>query len=286
MRLHHNDLVAEHVRVREIDDDEGRRLLRIIRRGTGSVVTWRRAQMVLLSAQGMPVAKIAEVSFTSADRVRDVIHNFNADGFASLYPKYKGGRPKTFTLPERREIKKVAKSKPAEHGLPFSTWSLSKLADFLVAEGVVDDISHEGLRILLREEGVSFQRIKTFKTPRDPDYAAKKARVEHLYAIADREVIPEEGEPEVIFCMDEFGPLNLKPHPGRQWTDHGNGPPTPARTEYDTSSRATTSPATSSTATSRRPRNAPSSWNSAATCAASIQQPCGLRSSPTTSPRT
>ena len=41
---------------REIDDDEGARLLRIVRRGSGSVVTWRRAQMVLLSAQGMPVA--------------------------------------------------------------------------------------------------------------------------------------------------------------------------------------------------------------------------------------
>ena len=40
---------------------EGRRLLRIIRRGTGSVLTRWRAQMVLLSAQGMPVAKIAEV---------------------------------------------------------------------------------------------------------------------------------------------------------------------------------------------------------------------------------
>ncbi|GAA2623710.1 hypothetical protein GCM10010307_09330 [Streptomyces vastus] len=71
----HPVLVAERVRVREIDDDEGRRLLRIIRRGTGSVVTWRRAQVVLLAAQGMPVAKIAEVTFTSADRVRDVIHN-------------------------------------------------------------------------------------------------------------------------------------------------------------------------------------------------------------------
>ncbi|ANZ15366.1 helix-turn-helix domain-containing protein [Streptomyces noursei] len=63
------------------------------------MVTWRRAQMVLLSAQGMPVAKIAEVTFTSADRVRDVIHDFNADGFDSLYPKYKGGRPRVFTLP-------------------------------------------------------------------------------------------------------------------------------------------------------------------------------------------
>ncbi len=198
--------VSERLRVREIDDDEGRRLVRIVRRGSGSVVTWRRAQMVLLSAQGMDAAAIAKVAFTSEDRVRDVIRNFNADGFASLYPKYKGGRPPKFTLGQRRKIKKIAKSRPAGHDLPFSTWSLSKLAEFLVAEGVVDDISHEGLRTLLREEGVSFQRLKTWKASRDPDYAVKKARIEHLYAIADREVIPDEGEPEVVFCVE-----------GRQW---------------------------------------------------------------------
>jgi transposase len=209
--------VTERLRVREIDDDEGQRLVRIVRRGTGSVVTWRRAQMVLLSAQGMAVAAIAKVAFTSEDRVRDVIRNFNADGFSSLYPKYRGGHPPKFTLPQRREIKKIAKSRPAEHDLPFSTWSLSKLAEFLVAEGVVDDISHEGLRILLREEGVTFQRLKTWKASRDPEYAVKKARVEHLYAIADGEVVPEAGEPEVIFCVDEFGPLGLQPRPGRQW---------------------------------------------------------------------
>jgi hypothetical protein len=81
---------------------------------------------------------IAKVAFTSEDRVRDVIRNFSADGFSSLYPKYKGGHPPKFTLAQRREIKKIAKSKPAEHDLPFSTWSLAKLADFLVAEGVVD----------------------------------------------------------------------------------------------------------------------------------------------------
>jgi transposase len=86
-----------------------------------------------------------------------------------------------------------------------------------VAEGVVDDISHEGLRTVLREEGVTFQRLKTWKASTDPDYAVKKARAGHLYAIADREVIPEPGEPEIIFCVDEFGPLNLQPRPGRQW---------------------------------------------------------------------
>lgn len=77
--------------------------------------------MVLLSAQGMPVARIAEVSFTSDDRVRDVIHNFNTDGFHSLYPKYKGGRPKIFTLPERCEIKKIAKCPRTVLSAPPST---------------------------------------------------------------------------------------------------------------------------------------------------------------------
>jgi transposase len=175
--------VAERVWVRELSDHEGQRLLRILRRSTGSVVTWRRAQMMLLSAQGMPVPRIAEVTFTSPDRVRDVIHNFNADGFDALYPRYRGGRPATFSLAQRRQIRQLALSRPADHGLPFSTWSLAKLADFLVAEGVVDDISHEGLRVLLREAGVSFQRLKTWKPSRDPAFEAKKNRILRLYGL-------------------------------------------------------------------------------------------------------
>ncbi|HTP26302.1 MAG TPA: IS630 family transposase [Anaeromyxobacteraceae bacterium] len=205
------------IRVREITNEEGNRLLRIVRRSSGSVVTWRRAQTVLLSAQGMDVAQIAKVAFTSPDRVRAVLHNFNDDGFDSLVPKYAGGRPPTFSLPQRRQIKKVALSRPADHGLPFSTWSLSKLAEFLVAEGVVDDISHEGLRVLLREEGVSFQVIKTFKQSSDPDFEAKKNRVLELYDIADGKAEPRRGDPTVVICMDEFGPLNLLPRPGKQW---------------------------------------------------------------------
>ena len=94
--------MAVRVQVREIGNEEGNRLLRILRRGTGSVVTWRRAQMVLLSAQAMDVPQIARVTFTSEDRVRDVIHNFNADGFESLYPRYQGGRPPKFTMPAAR----------------------------------------------------------------------------------------------------------------------------------------------------------------------------------------
>jgi hypothetical protein len=114
--------------------------------------------------------------------------------------KYKGGRPKTFTLPERRDIKNIAKSKPTEHDLPFSTWSVTKLADSLSLRGWPDDIRHEGLRILLREEGVAFQRLKTWTT------STKSS-----------------------FCTDEFGPLNLMPHPGRQCAGCGGKHKNPDR---------------------------------------------------------
>jgi hypothetical protein len=65
--IRENGPVAERLRVREIDDDEGRSLVRIVHRGTGSVVTWRRAQMVLLSAVGMEVPAIAKVQPVSTE---------------------------------------------------------------------------------------------------------------------------------------------------------------------------------------------------------------------------
>ncbi len=83
----------------------------------------------------MPAARIAEVVFSDPDTVREVIHNFNRDGFDALYPRYRGGRPRTFTLPERQQIKRIALAVPTDLGQPFATWSLAKLADYLVAEG-------------------------------------------------------------------------------------------------------------------------------------------------------
>lgn len=38
-----------------------------------------------------------------------------------------------------------------------------------------------------------------------------------LYDIADGKAKPKRGDPSVVLCMDEFGPLNLLPRPGKQW---------------------------------------------------------------------
>ena len=46
-----------------------------------------------------------------------------------------------------------------------------------------------------REEGVSFQVIKTYKQSNDPDFEAKKNRVLRLYDIADGKVKAKRATP-------------------------------------------------------------------------------------------
>ena len=75
---------------------------------------------------------------------------------------------------------------------------------------------------------MSFQAIKTFKVSNDPDFEAKKNRVLELYEIADGKAEPGPGDPTVVLCMDEFGPLNLQPHPGKQWAPMAAGRGDPA----------------------------------------------------------
>ena len=213
--------MAARVRLREISNEEGNRLLRIVRRRrVGGDVAARADRAV--GGSGDESGADIEVVFTDPDTVRDVIHNFNRDGFDALYPRYRGGRPQTFTLPKRQEIKRIALTDPQDLDLPFATWSLAKLADYLVAEGVVTDISHEGLRQLLHSEGVRFQAVRTWNRSNDPDFAGKRDRIVELYAAA------EVGE-AVVICLDEFGPLNLQPQPGGRGWAPGPSPSASAR---------------------------------------------------------
>ena len=181
-------------------------------------MTWRRAQIVLWSAQDMAVA---------TDRcVRVHLRGPSPRGYRQLQcRRVRLARTRAMPVAGLRRSRchsgarssRSRWSRPQDHGWPFSTWSLSKLAEFLVAEGVVDDISHEGLRVLLREEGVSFQAMKTLKQSNDPDFERRRTGSSSSTPLPTATSEPGPGDPTVMICVDEFGPLNLQPHPGRQW---------------------------------------------------------------------
>lgn len=107
--------------------------------------------------------------------VYDWIRRFNGSGFTTFeqVPNPKG-RPPILRAEQLRALVEVALSSPAERGLPFSTWSVPKLAEYCREQGVLPPVTDEWVRRLLRRDGLTPQRIRTWKTSHDPAFDQKK----------------------------------------------------------------------------------------------------------------
>lgn len=63
--------------------------------------------------------------------VYDWLHRFNESGFATFEAAPNpSGRPPILRAEQLRELVEVALSNPEERGLPFSVWSVPKLAEY------------------------------------------------------------------------------------------------------------------------------------------------------------
>ena len=163
--------------VRDITNEEGAHLKRILRRSNDSFRV-KRAQVILASAQKMKVPEIAKSFGFSSDYISYVIHGFNEIGFEVLESKYKncGSSPK-FDNEQRETVVDIALTKPKDLGLPFTEWSLPKLKDYVIGNTDLDYISHETIRRILQDNGIKYRRTKTWKESNDPDFEIKKTRL-------------------------------------------------------------------------------------------------------------
>ena len=159
--------------VRELTLAEGRRLTRVLK-ATKTAAYLRRAQVVAFSRQGMRARAIAGRFYLHEEYVRELIRRFNTGGFTALRPRKASGRPSKYAPEEVSVMLEVAGTRPHDLGLPFTVWSLRKLATHLVRCGVGRGLHATTLGRILRDQGFSFQRTKTWKESPDPDFAAKK----------------------------------------------------------------------------------------------------------------
>jgi transposase len=199
--------MAEPVRARRLSDQEGQRLLQIVRRGKHGSVRVRRAMIIMASASGTLVPAIARLVAADQDTVRDVIHLFNAKGLAALDPRWAGGRPRLISDEAIEVIVAAARTRPEKLGQPFTRWSLRKLAGYLAGGSRPARIGRERLRQILAARGISFQRTRTWKESTDPDRDAKLDRIEHVTS----------HYPDRCFAFDQFGPLSVRPCHGTCW---------------------------------------------------------------------
>jgi transposase len=168
----------------------------------------RRSLIILASAQKMKVPEIVRLYQLSGEHVRQLIHRLNKEGADAISPRFGGRRPRTFTPEQRADILERAQIRPKVLGMPFTQWSLSKLKEVAEKKKILRSNSMETVRCILDEANITYQHTKTWKESNDPGFQAKK-RIEHLYKNPQKD-----GR---VICVDEFGPLSIRPYAGKGW---------------------------------------------------------------------
>lgn len=135
--------------VREINQEEREELLSWL--SSDDAELKHRAQVVLLSAEGYRIPEIAQTLNAHSANLRKWIHRFNTMSCQGLVTVRSGGAKPRFSYEQKARIIALAQKRPRELGLNFTAWTLHKLAEQAEKRQIVDRISHEYVRQILRE---------------------------------------------------------------------------------------------------------------------------------------
>jgi transposase len=138
----------------------------------------RRAQILLASARGDQVPRIARALGCDPQTVRNAIHAFNRDGLGALTPGSHRAETihRAFEPEEAEKLRTLLHQSPRRFGKATSLWTLDLAADVSFAEGLTPTrVSGETIRATLQRLGVRWKRAKRWITSPDPGYARKKA---------------------------------------------------------------------------------------------------------------
>jgi transposase len=140
----------------------------------------RRCQILLASARGEWVPRIAEVLGCNDQTVRNVLREFEQAGLDACLTRG-SSRPRTIHTKVdevgRQQIRALLHQSPRTFGKPTSVWTMEVAAEVSFAEGITaEQVSGETIRQAILRLGVHWKRAKQWITSPDPEYARKKVR--------------------------------------------------------------------------------------------------------------
>jgi transposase len=148
-----------------------------------------RAQMVLLAAeQHLTAAQIAGIVRADEETVRRWLKRYLAEGVEGLRDAPHPGAPGKVTVEYRELLVQAVRRRPRSLGLPFSLWTLRRLADYL-AEQTGIRVEYETVRVHLKAAGIVLSRPQHTITSPDPEYALKKRRSKRPATVSNRGTI-------------------------------------------------------------------------------------------------
>ncbi|MCM8818908.1 MAG: helix-turn-helix domain containing protein [Candidatus Omnitrophica bacterium] len=143
-----------------IKDSDKKALFEILKNGEEHLK--KRVQAIILSGiHKYRVSEITKIVNLHPNHLRKWIHRYNKNGIEAILNSPKTGKRKKITEGLKKKIFEIAHIPPRKLGLFFSWWTLHKLKDYLEEKGIIDKISHETIRKILKETNVKLQREET-----------------------------------------------------------------------------------------------------------------------------
>ncbi len=138
---------------RPLSREEREGLLRCRQSSSGEEA--RRAEVILLSADGKAASEIGSVVGMHPTNVKKWIRRFNREGLSGILVRKRGpqGGPRPqFSKAQINAMVELSGMDPRSLGFSFKTWTPQKLATAAVERGIVGSISHVTVRQILKRQ--------------------------------------------------------------------------------------------------------------------------------------
>lgn len=154
----------------------------------------RRAEVILAAGGGEDTVAIAARLGHSTSTVVRWRKRFAANGLDGLLDRHRSGRPPRITPVQRCEIIAAAcQPPPQEQGL--TGWTMARLLDSILQQGIVDALSVSHLGNLLSRADIKPHKTRMWLHSVDPAFRERVAEIIDLYLNP-----PKDG---VVVCVDE-----------------------------------------------------------------------------------
>jgi len=178
----------------------------------------QRAKLIRSSISGMKPPAISRDIGLSVGHVRKWIHRFNEHGLLGLFDLPRTGRPRTIDEAQALRIVEIATTSPVTLGMGFTIWSLSHLQRYLANQEELT-VCRETIRNILDENGISYQKVRSWQQSDDPKFVEKKEAITGYY------LNPPDNT--IILCFDQKGPVQFKRRDGYGYSPQGRPPLVP-----------------------------------------------------------
>lgn len=146
------------IHIVQLSNEEHARLEGLIKSGNARAREIRRAHILLFAAEGKQDLEIASLAKCCESTVSKVRKRFSHEGVeAVLKEKNRSGRPYKLEGKTKAHLIALATSEPPDG---YSAWTMRLLADKMIALELVDFISDETVRLVLKKMNLNLGKSK------------------------------------------------------------------------------------------------------------------------------